>query len=67
MKIPTCLGHKSGIGNKYKCSSLACDTISTKRLHGYYAKDLMANGALDGIYKTDNGYRSEHLDVKEAA
>lgn len=64
---PPCGGHDSGIGNRYRCWSWACQTVSRKRRYESMIKDAMAQGILTGMIRTENGFRSEHLEMREVA
>jgi hypothetical protein len=60
-----CKGHGT-YGNKYKCSSYAC--MNGKKWIGYLEKELRTTkGGLDGLYQVAGQWRSEHLDVAQAA
>lgn len=64
---PPCGGHRSEVGNKYRCVSWACSTVSDARRFKALEKDAIQEGILDGLYLVDGHYRSEHLDKKDAA
>jgi hypothetical protein len=62
-----CRGHRSGHGaNKYKCSSLAC--LSGKQWMKYLERELKkTEHGMDGLCQVNGQWRSEHLDISQAA